>query len=121
MEGVTGLKVDVEHVANIGKYLTTLADATRVEVQDVARRADGALRVGGYEQSALGSVRIEPEVPALTQRTTHVYEAVRDNLADVVSALEESAKAVRVIAEKYKEAEKLNHLTADQVGKLLRH
>jgi hypothetical protein len=117
LDSASGLTVDIGHMKNVSTYLATLASAVRGDVMDTARRADQAMRVGRYEQSVLGGERM-PEVPALAQRTHAVYEAVNANLADIATALTQTAQAIERIAATYSSQE-LNRLPAADLLRLL--
>lgn len=112
------LTVDLADVRNMGQSLKSLAEAVRSDVAESARRADRALKVGRHEQSYLGDRDRIPEVAALVRRTNGAAEAMHANIADVVTALTETARAVERIVQRY-DATQRARLSSTEVNRLL--
>ncbi len=113
------LDVDVEHLGNISTYINELVHAIRHDLQPYLVQVNQLLTVGSNEtQSTLGSPQI-PEVgggqdpnTGLAPKIRATYTAVYQGLKGTADSLEQSATAVKKIAENYKTADDRNARTA---------
>jgi len=113
-----GVTVDIGRIANASIHLSTMAAAVSTEIRDAARQADQSMRVGRYEQSALGDQAIT-EVPAIDRRLRHLQQVVDSNLDGIAKTLQETAAAIQRIAARYHGTEQLNQATAAEVARML--
>lgn len=117
------LEVDVAHLDNISRYLTTLAEAMDTIRERTLFQAHRAAYVGGNPsdgggggaESALGSPAMEDGVVTeLSTREDGTHRALKEGLKAIADDLGKAAEGIAEMAEKYDTAEKRNALTAAQ-------
>ena len=113
------LEVDFAHLGTIPPFLrsvaATVTDRGRPAVADANRAAHP--RHDGID-CALGSSLIA-EASELSRALQGTFSAVDANLRAVAESLEETAKAVVRIGQRYKTAEDLNQASAAEIASLL--
>lgn len=113
------LEVDVGHLENISRYLTSVADAVKSIRDTTLHQAHRLAMVGGESiesagaPSALGSQTIN-EVRDLATRENGTFMAVDTALKSVTDNLRKTAEGIAEIAEKYDTVEERNAVTAAQ-------
>ncbi|GIE78133.1 hypothetical protein Aph02nite_40830 [Actinoplanes philippinensis] len=112
-KGLTELKVDVAHLANITSYLNALSAAITDDLRPGVYDANRLASTGGDEsRSALGDQI--PVADELKTRIAATFQAVDSSLKSLATQLEVDGAAITTLAEKYKTAEERNALTASE-------
>jgi uncharacterized phage infection (PIP) family protein YhgE len=115
------LKVDGADLAAINRYLSTVAEMTRITKQMVTEADRAAQMPGGSGQAQYGSLGSDEigGMAEISTRLSAIAQTVRKNLADLATAVDHTATAMTQIAHQYQNADQRNKLNAEQVQKFL--